>query len=217
MIQPRTGSDLATAEPALGLARVLAWAGREGELEAEDGRRLAAGLAFSCTVLPQPGDRVLCAGSAETGLFILGILQRPGAQAMTLVFPGETLIRAQGALSLMAEPVLTLAAPELQGVSDRTILQSRTALVSCGAVTAHGNVLQATFDSVTLAGRLCQTLVRHLIQRTRSCFRATETTDQVQAGQILAQAEGLYSVASRNTVLVSAKDTRIDGERIHMG
>lgn len=207
---------VAGVETALVPARVLAWAEREGVLEL-DGQPTPARLAFSCLVQPRAGDQVLAWSAGAGDPQVLGILERPDDQAMTLALPGATRIRSPGELSVLAGTTLTLAADRLQCVSDRAVHHSRDAVLGFGEITAQGRVLRAHFDTVTLVGRMVQTLVRHLIQRTRSYLRATEESDQVQAGQIMRRADGLYALSSQYTVLTSRKDTRIDGERIHMG
>jgi len=206
----------AAVAAALVPARVLAWAEREGVLEL-DGQPATARLAFSCLVQPRAGDQVLAWNGGCGDPQVLGILERPDDQTMTLALPGATRIRSPGELSVLAGTSLTLAADQLQCVSDRAVHHSREAVLGFGEITAQGRVLRAHFDTVTVVGRMVQTLVRHLIQRTRSYLRATEESDQVQAGQIMRRADGLYALSSQYTVLTSSKDTRIDGERIHMG
>jgi hypothetical protein len=198
-------------------ARVRSCSGRELVLE-QAREPVPAALAFSCPAQPRPGDLVLCLDAGAEGRFVLAILERPGSQAMTLAFPGEILLQTEGSLSLLAGQSITLAAGErLTSACAVAVHQSRETVLGCGELLLQGRVFQASFDAFTFTGRMFQTLVRHLVQKTFSYFRQTEAGDQVRAGQILRQAEGLYSVTSQYSVLVSAKDTRIDGERIHMG
>jgi hypothetical protein len=68
-----------------------------------------------------------------------------------------------------------------------------------------------------LVGRLFNTMVEHVIARARSYTRRTEDCDQISAGQMTRKAEGLYSQQAKYSVMVSTKDTKIDGEHIFMG
>lgn len=209
-------SPCAALQPALRQARVLQVSGRETILDLDP--PTPAQLAFSCPVQPQPGDLVLCLDAGPDGHHLLAILERPGSQAMTLAFPGEAQLQTAGSLSLLAGQGITLTAGgQLACASDAAVLRSRETVLDCCELVAQGRVLQASFDSITFLGRMFQTLVQHLIQKSRGYFRHTQETDQVRAGQMLRQAEGLCSLESQYTVLTSARDTRIDGERIHMG
>jgi uncharacterized protein involved in type VI secretion and phage assembly len=48
-------------------------------------------------------------------------------------------------------------------------------------------------------------------------IRHTESADQIKAGQMSHTVEDLYSMDSKYTIMVSKKDTKIDGEHIHIG
>ena len=60
-------------------------------------------------------------------------------------------------------------------------------------------------------------MAKQLTERVKNYIRHTEDYDQVNAGQMTRKVDGLYAMDSRHTVMVSKKDTKIDGERIHMG
>jgi len=173
------------------------------------GRHYRATAAFSCLVQPQPGDTVLCAGSDQGAWFVLSILERPLSRKTVLEFPGDVVLRAKSA-SMIAENNLNF-------FSGREIHKSEAAVVDVKEVTATGETLQATYRSVRLLSQLINTMARHVINRVQTYLRQTEDHDQVKAGQLTRTVEGLYCMDSKHTVMVSKKDTRIDGERIHMG
>ena len=60
-------------------------------------------------------------------------------------------------------------------------------------------------------------MARQVIEKFKSYVRGTEDYDQVNAGQMMRKAKGLYSMDSEQTIMVSRKHTKIDGERIFMG
>lgn len=82
---------------------------------------------------------------------------------------------------------------------------------------ARGNCLQADFKTVWVISQMVNTLAKQVISKFKNYIRRTEDYDQVKSGQMTRQVDGLYSLDSKHTVLVSKKDTKIDGERIHMG
>ena len=183
------------------------------------GVTLAARVAFSCLIKPEPGDLVLCTQSETGANFILGIIERPGEQNMTLAFPADaTLLAENGNLSTLSRKSVTLAAGDkLCCFSDQAIHKSREAVVDYDETVARGTTLQADFKTVRLISQMVNTMAKQVISKFKNYIRHTEDYDQIKAGQMTRKADGLYSMDSKYTVLVSKKDTKIDGERIHMG
>ncbi len=178
-----------------------------------------AQVAFSCLVKPKPDDLVLCI-KGETGTYyILGIIERPGKQNMTVSFPADVVLRAEGgSLGVSSWKSVTLVSGEkLNCFSDQVVHKSREAVVNYEELTAKGTNLQASYKTVSLISRLITTIAGQCIQRMKNFIRQTKGSDQVTAGQMTRNAKGLFSIDSKHTVLVSKKDTKIDGERIHMG
>jgi hypothetical protein len=172
------------------------------------GQQYRATTAFSCLVQPQAGDTVLCAGNDHQWV-VLSILERPFSPKTVLQFPGDVVLRAKSASMVTEE--------NLNFFSAREIHKSDAAVVDIKEVTATGETLQATYRSVRLISQLINTMARHVIKRVQTYLRQTEDHDQIKAGQLTRTVEGLYCMDSKHTVMVSKKDTRIDGERIHMG
>lgn len=178
-----------------------------------------ARVAFSCIIQPIPDDLVMCTKNETGEYYILGIIERPGAQNMTLSFPADaTMISEDGALSMFSGKSITLAsAGGLNCISEKVVHKSREAVVDYDELIARGTNLQASFKSVLLVSRVINTIARQIVERAKNYIRRTEDFDQVNAGQMTRKADGLYSMNSKHTVMISKKDTKIDGERIHMG
>lgn len=178
-----------------------------------------ARVAFSCLVRPQPEDQVLCAGDADGRHHILAIIERPGAQDMTLGFPADiTLAAEKGAVRVTTGDSMTLAAADrIACLSDRVVHRGREAVVAYDEITAKGTRVQAAFKTIRIIGDLVNTMARQLIEQVKNYVRRTEDYDQVNAGRMTRKVDGLYAMDSQHTVMVSKKDTKIDGERIHMG
>ncbi len=220
-MKPKSGNVVPLreqAEPEVQNARVVSVSGKEAVIRMS-GVTQAAQIAFSCLIQPEPGDLVLCAKHETGAHYILGIIERPGAQNMTLSFPADATMRAEeGALSIVSGKSVTLiAADKLNCFSDQTIHKSREAVVAFDKVTANGTSLQANFKTVRLISQMVNTMAKQMIEKVKNYIRHTEDYDQVKAGQMTRKVDGLYAMDSKHTVMVSKKDTKIDGERIHMG
>jgi len=199
-------------------ARVVSVSGKEAEIRLA-GRSLAARVAFSCLVQPMPEDLVLCAKDEAGEYYVLSIIDRPGEQDMTIYFPGDAAMVAEdGVLSVAAGKSVNLASGgRLTCFSDQAVHKSREAVVDFDQLTARGENLQANFKSVLLISRMISTMAGQVIEKAKSYIRHTEDYDQVKAGQMTRKVDGLYSMDSKRTVMVSRKETKIDGERIFMG
>jgi hypothetical protein len=145
------------------------------------------------------------------------IFRKP--ENICLAFPADATILAEnGNLSALCRKSVTLAAGDkLCCLSDQVIHKSREAVVDYDEVVARGTSLQASFKTVRLISQMVNTLAKQVIAKFKNYIRHTEDYDQVKAGQMTRKADGLYSMDSKYTVMVSKKDTKIDGERIHMG
>jgi hypothetical protein len=178
-----------------------------------------AAIAFSCLVRPEPADVVMCAKDESGIYYILGVLARPGEQSMMIDLSADTTVRTRkGSLSVISGTSLNLfAGRKINCVSDQVIHKSREAMFDYEDVTAHGKNLNASFASISVLSDLMSSMARQVIDRFKSYIRHSEEFDQVKAGQMTREVKGMYSMDSRYTIMVSKKDTKIDGERIHMG
>ena len=183
------------------------------------GVALPAQVAFSCLVQPVQGDLVLCVQNEAGTYYIIGIIERQEKQDITLSFPADaTMLAQEGSLSMVSGESVTLASGDrLNCLSEQVVHKSRHAVVDYDELTARGTNLQASFKTVRLISGMINTMAKHAIEKFRSFIRHTEDSDQVNAGQMTRKTNGLYSMDSKHTVMVSKKGTKIDGEQIYMG
>jgi hypothetical protein len=175
-------------------------------------------VAFSCLVHPEVGDIVLWSRS-ESGInYILGIAERPDEQDATLAFPANANLHINGSLNVISsESITLLSAEKMTCVADQTFHKSRETVIDYDKTTARGDSLDASLKNIRLYSSLIQTMAKQVFTRAKDYFRRTEGSDEIQAKQMTRTAKGIYSMESKYTVMVSKKDTKIDGERIHMG
>lgn len=204
-------------EPSIKNARVIS-VSEKGIAVSISGNTQIARVAFSCLIRPVPGDLVLCAKN-ETGLYyILGIIERPENRDTAISFPDNVTLEARGAFTVLSKENITLAAEDrLNCLSREAIHKSRNMTIDADNVTANGTDFVSNFKTMSVIGHTMNTLARRVIQKAKSYIRHTEDYDQVNAGQMTRDVRGLFSMGTRHTVMVSKKDTKIDGERIHMG
>ena len=118
---------------------------------------------------------------------------------------------------LSSDSITVVATDKLNCFSDQTIHKSREAIVDYGNLTAKGSNLNASFKQVSLISNIINTIAKQVIAKAQNYIRHTEDYDQIKAGKMARNVSGLYSMNTKYTVMVSKKDTKIDGERIHMG
>jgi hypothetical protein len=199
-------------------ARVVSVSGNHVLVDLQQGTIEEARVAFSCLVQPLPDDLVLCSKTVSGDFFILSILERSSLQTMTLAFPADAGIHTNGELTVASSKSLNLvAAGNLNCISDQAVHKSNNAVIDYEECTAKGSVFQAHFKTIKTISQLTTTIIGQCIHKMKNYFRHTENYDQIKSGQMCRKTEGLYSMDSAYTVMVSKKDTKIDGERIHMG
>jgi len=183
-----------------------------------DGDIQPAKVAFSCLVQPMAGDHILCSMS-KNGCCVLSIIERPGTQNIKLTFPADVSIQMPaGDFSLLSGKSITLASGEsLNCISDKAVHKSKEAVVDFEKITAKGKSLTASIKKVSMIGREINIIAENLMERVKRYIRHTQDYDQVKAGEMTRKSEGLLSINSVRTIMISKKDTIIDGEHIFTG
>ena len=183
------------------------------------GHPQVAGKAFSCTICPEVGDLVLYAQASEGSLCILSIIDRPDSQNMTLSFPANVNINADnGAFGLKSKESISLVAGEqLNCFSKETIYKSNEAIIDIEKITAKGESFLAVFKSMNIISQIVTRLTKRLMEKTQSYIRRSEDYDEVSAGQMTRKTKDLYSIKSKNTIMISENETVIDGKHIFTG
>jgi hypothetical protein len=199
-------------------ARVVSVSGNHALIDTLPGTVEEALVAFSCLVQPLPDDLVLCSKSESGDCYILSILERSEKKSMTLAFPGDTTIHAGGELTAASCKSISLVAAEnMNCISKQAVHKSNNAVIDYADCIAKGSALQISFNTIKTISQLMTDIVNQYIGKMKSYIRHTEKYDQIKAGQMSRKAEGVYTMDSAYTIMVSKKDTKIDGERIHMG
>lgn len=181
------------------------------------GQTVRARKAFSCIVDPATEDTVLCCRSNDGNTYVLAIVNRPGDRNAQLSFPADVTIKAaQGNMHLFSKKTVTMVADNLNAFSKKTVHKSDAAYIAFDKLSANGSELHAGYKTIRVISNLINTMARQVIDKFMGYIRHTEDHDQVQAGQLTRRTDGLFSMDSGNTVMISKKETKIDGEKIYM-
>ena len=184
-----TGSDL-----------TLLWAGSN----------IKAKIALSCLLQPEVGDKVLLEFDDENQAYVLAILDREQVSEASLLLPNQTRIKAKESLAFESQESICLTSKSYSQSSESLAVKFDQAAIS-------GKQLHSNIEILHSVSRIMSQVASQAVQKFKSYVRKTEESDQVQAAHMARQVSGLYNMQSKHTILVSEKDTKIDGEHIHMG
>jgi hypothetical protein len=184
----------------------------------DQGYQLAAIVAFSCIIKPVPGDLVLYADTDSEQRIIVAIVHRAGDQAMALEFPANACFSSKtGSINLASASSISMSAPKLNTFSETQVQKADELYLHVREMHAQGNKLNANFENIAIFSKFISTMARQVINKFTTYLRHSEQFDQVKSANMTRSAEGLYALNSKQTVMLSEKDTKIDAERIHIG
>ena len=214
-----TANDKVVCLPAsvsgIQIATVISVEGQTWRVEC-DGRTVLAQKAFSCLVVPQPDDKVLLSGD-DAHSFIIAIVERPESQDMTLQVGPETSVTGAQNLALHSAETTTLVSHQINQVATKQVVKADELITEFNSGVVSGQQLHAKVGRLHVISDWINTLAKQAVQQFQRYVRKTDQMDSVEAGNISRKTPGLYNLNTHHTIMVSRKDTRIDGEHIHMG
>jgi hypothetical protein len=178
---------------------------------------LQARRAKSCLVMPDVGDRVLCAVEPG-GAFVLAVLEGR-EDATTLTTEGDLHVRSQrGRIGLCSpEGVDVASAGQVAVTSAELHVRARKGSVAVEELGFFGRLVQAEVARVALVAQEVDTTLTRLTQRAKRVFRFVEEIDQTRAGTVDLRARNLVGIRGENAVLSARVLAKVDGEQIHLG
>jgi hypothetical protein len=183
------------------------------------GRHCLATVCFSCMVQPRKNDVVMCVVSEAGDYFITGIIERETDHSMLVAFPGDVTMQTDtGSINIVASKSVTMAASDsINCLSDQVLHKSNSAIVNYDNLTASGSSAKIGITSIHIMSELINTIARQVLQKFKTYIRHSEESDHIKTQSMSRQATGVYTLDSQYTIMQSKKDTKIDGEHIHMG
>jgi hypothetical protein len=183
---------------------------RQGNIQVDhNGKLINTQKAFSCLVEPMVNDIVLVSKDQHQQAYVIAILQRDDETKMQVRLAPNTTLSSSEKLTLHSEQINQLSVKSLQKTSEATF-DFQQGLI-------RGDKLHSHIRHVYTISDMISTMAKQAIQKFNTYIRKTDTSDQVQAAQMGRKVDGLYTMNSKHTIMVSQKDTKIDGEHIHMG
>ncbi|MDY6903504.1 MAG: DUF3540 domain-containing protein [Thermodesulfobacteriota bacterium] len=177
-----------------------------------------AGVAFSCLVAPEPGDRVLFSKS-ERSCYVLAILERPSGKNMQMTFPGDVRMKTEnGRMDLAAGTDLNLMAGENSSLTgSKTLLAGANVKVTAGELSTHADTINTHANKAGIFVDAVDVVARRVTQRAENVMRWVEQIETLHIGSLIQHIRRAMLSHSQHASITASKDVRIDGERIHMG
>lgn len=166
------------------------------------GRCFEARQAVSCLVLPDIGDRVLCARSMN-GVFVLAILDRPAASPLLL--------------QVRDRPQARLGFAELDVTARAFNVEAETARLAVLDTQLFGRSVRATLHRCEATVGYCRQKIGDLIQTARSVLRRVDVLERNEAKTRIDRVAGTLQIDADTAFISGRRDVRVDGERIHLG
>ena len=161
---------------------------------------------------------MLYANTADGENVIVSIVSREGEQVMAIEFPEDASLQSRkGSISVAAERSVSLSSAKLNMLSETMVQKTGDAYLEVQEMHAQGERLNANFSRIMVLSNFISTIAKQAVNKFMTYMRRSENFDQVKAANMTRSSDGLYSVNSKQTVMLSEKDTRIDAERIHIG
>ena len=177
-----------------------------------------AQIIYSCLIKPAVGDIVMCVLNEEGDYYVSGIVDRKSTQSMVLNFTDDVTLSSSGAINIHSSDSVTLSASEsINCLSKKVLHKSDSAVVNYQGLILSGAVVLASYTTIRVFSQMINTISNQVMQKFKNYIRSTDELDQVKAQNMTRRVDGLYSMSSDNTVMLSKKDIKIDAEHIHMG
>ena len=177
-----------------------------GEIEAQ--------RAVGCLVCPEEGDSVLVSLNASGKAWILSVLARNPDVASTptaLELEGDSILRVtNGGLTIAPET-------EFSCVTGKAMLHAGKTSVSTDQLSLVTRLLNTQAERVKSVAGMVDAISREFTRRVSNYFRFTKDHEDCQAKSRRQLVDETMTIQSKNAVIVSEEQVKIDGELIHMG
>jgi hypothetical protein len=173
----------------------------EGVMLHIQGVPVAALVAASCLILPEPGDRVLAAAAEK--IWVIAVLRRAAATPPRL----------------QAGPDLVIGAPDgtvtIEGSS--LTMRARSATVLIDELLHVGQSVTAHLAGLKTVAGLIESFAQRVMLTARRSQRVVEETDELRAGDIDHQAARALHLQADCAFITGGTAIRMDAGQIHMG
>jgi len=178
----------------------------------------SANRAFSCLLMPQAGDKVMCV-FLDKQYYILAIIERPNEQSMELSFPSDVILMSRNgqfnihsnkAVGINSSENIDLSSQQLNVVAEKSLFNINSIIAVAKQYSGHVQAMQVISKSI-------ETVADRSISSFKFALKNVEGLDQTKAGDVISSIKNLFSLRSRQAAILAKKDIKVDAQRIHMG
>lgn len=184
-----------------------------------NGINIHATRAVGCLVKPEIGDKVLCFFDPGNTSYVLSVLESVSTESTRLSVENNLVLEScQQDVSLVSKHnVNLLSRQQLNLLSKDLTVSSGKGLLQIEELSLLSKTSSAHLSSGRVYAKQLDIVSETITQRFINSFRFVEKLDQLKAGNIMHTVKNLFSLRTRQAVVLADKDVKIDGERIHMG
>jgi len=172
---------------------------------------------FDCLIEPQMSDRVVVM-HVDGEHWVTNILQREQDQHVALQVEGNlTLCSKTGAVQMVGQSIRQHAVQSIEQQANKVSVTSQAESHVTGKLAVSSQ--ETAFQSQRLDAKSDKAVlsIGTLMQKLNSSVRQIRDAEMVSAGQLVQKVKNCFKSHSKNTIITSDKDIKVDAERIHMG
>ncbi|RST50640.1 DUF3540 domain-containing protein [Variovorax sp. MHTC-1] len=169
-----------------------------------------AARAFSCMVVPEPGDEVGLFRTPDGRLFMTAVLSRASGAPLTLHAPEGFTLKSDKDIRLEAQQAVHLQAATFAGQFDSAHWAARLM-----RVTGVEFVLRSA--AARLFAEAAEAVLSRLQVSADRSYRHIAQAEHVRTGILDVKAEHVANIRAGTMLLSSRELTKVDGAQIHVG
>lgn len=191
--------------------------GDKGYLVKSASGLFSAQKAYSCLLKPQKGDQVLVS-FVEQQVWITAILVRIDSAVACIEVEGDLEIKsAEGRVSLSAQHITQEATGSLTINSSNMQVNAIKERHVCKDLSLTSEATQLSSVKADMKAQNITLSVGFILQSIKNSVRVVKETDKVSAANLIQTVRQCFKNHSKNTIMTSDSDIKIDAKRIHMG
>ena len=163
---------------------------------------ISAKLSSSCFLQPQQGDVVQVVQSS-TGAYVVAVLEQSAGEINEVRLPKDATITAEDGQLTIQSSLFNLHSTKVEVLSNTT------------GVHAHRLNVKATDARATFGD--CTTTMKRFTQHAKNVVRFVEGVETLSIGNLVRTVRENLISRSKQSVITSEEDMKIDAKRIHMG
>lgn len=171
---------------------------------------------------PASGRSVLRVPEGNLSVETQGVLDLVGARGVRIASGGPVSI--ESATAVQAGVTRGGVFAGLRALPERLVLSGRRLAVAAARADLdleharyRGADVDATVGEVRVHAHKLETVAERVISRARNVFERVEKLKQLRVGRLRTLVDDSIDFRAKSATLVTQKEVRIDGERIHLG